>query len=335
MKRIWTILRRDLISTSRDAMLMYIVLAPLIIGLGVRIFLPSVGGVSINLVTSEQTPAALREHLAAYGKLHTVRDEAALEQRVLAIDEAVGVVPDGSGGYTVLLEGNESEASREFAMLVVNRIASGQPLPDAAVVEVGEARVPYREWIGVFMSLTALFFGAMVMGFHIVEDKETGVIRAMGVSPLNRRTYLAARSVWVLLLAQVTVFGGLLALGVTQFNAGQIAVIAAVGAIVGVLFGFLMGAMSANQIAAFAFVKIGFLPLILPAAAALLLPDGWEPAVYWAPTYWAFEAFRRVLIDGAGWPSLWAPLAWTLGLSVVFGAVAYPFLRGKLDFAQE
>lgn len=334
MKRIWALLRRDLISTSRDAMLMYIVLAPLIIGFGARIFLPTVGAVSINLVATEATAARIGEELAAYSHFETVRDEPALEQRVLALDEAVGVVIDEDGGYGVVLEGNESEASREMALIALNRIASGQPLPDAPIVEVGTERVPYREWIGAFLALTALFFGAMVMGFHIVEDKETGVIRAMGVSPLNRRTYIVARSVWVVLLAQVTVFAGLLAVGVTGFNAGQVAVIALAGAVIGVLFGFLMGATSPNQIAAFAFVKIGFLPLILPAAAALLVPERWQPVLYWAPTYWAFEAFRRVLIDGAGWASLWGPLAWVLGLTVVFAAATYPFLKGRLDFAQ-
>lgn len=329
MKRILAVLQRDLLSTTRDAMLVYIVLAPLILGFGLRWVLPSVGGTSLNLVVTEGFDQAMRDTIAPYAALETVPDTGALERRVLAFDEVIGVEAAG-GSYRLVLEGNESEASRELAGIVLDRALDGTSLPAAEIEQVGRARVPFREWIGVFMALSAMFFGAMVMGFHIVEDKESRVIQALWVTPLSRGEYIAARSLMVLALAIVTAFAGLWALGITGYNVAQVALTALLGGVTGILFGFLMGATSPNQIAAFAFVKLGFLPLLLPAVAALLMPDRLEVLLYWAPTYWAYVALKSILIDGAGWGALWLPLAAMLGLTVAALAAALPWLRRGL-----
>lgn len=334
MKRLFTIIQKDLISTTRDALLLYILAAPLIIAVGARIFLPTVGQSSVNMVMTEATAAELGETLGDYANVIEVRDDAALERRVLALDEAVGVAPAG-GGYELLLEGNESATSQELAAIALERALSGEPLPQAEVVEVGTQRVPFREWIGAFTALSVLFFGAIVMGFHIIEDKESGMILAMGVSPLTRRTYLLARGVLVLAVGVLGVFISLYGLGITTFDPAHILLAALAGTTTAVLFGFIMGAITANQIAGFAFVKIGFWPIILPAVIALFIPSRWEWTLYWTPTYWVFESFKRILVEGLGWAALWGPLVWTVALTAVFAAVAYPFLKGKLDFAQD
>lgn len=330
MKRILAVLKRDLLSTTRDAMLLYIVLAPLILGFGLRWVLPSVGRTSINLAVTEDFDPAMREAIEPYASLKIVGDADALERRVLAFDEVIGIEA-AEGTYRLVLEGNESEASRELAGIVLDRVLDGTGLPTAPIEQVGKVRMPFREWIGVFMALSAMFFGAMVMGFHIVEDKETRVIHALWVSPMSRGEYIAARSLLVLVLAVITAFAGLWALGLTGYNVAQVALTALLGGVTGILFGFLMGATSPNQIAAFAFVKMGFLPLLLPAVAALLMPDRLEFLLYWAPTYWAYVALKSILIDGAGWGALWVPLAAMLGLTVAALAAATPWLRRGLE----
>ena len=333
MRRILAIIQKDLISTTRDAMLLYVLLAPLIIGVGVRIFLPSVGGSTINLTITEASASALEDTLSQFAKVQVVPHRDALERRVNAYDEAVGILP-AEDGYMLVLEGNETHESRALAALALQAAAGDGFSPQGEVVEVDTQRVPYRAWIGAFTALSTLFFGSMIMGFHIIEDKESGMIEAMGASPLNRRTYLLARAMFMFVLLQLIVLIALMAMGITGFNVLQVIALVAASTTMAVLFGFLVGAANANQIAGIAFIKIGFWPLLMPAVLSLFIPDGWQWTLYWAPTYWSFIGFKRLLVDGLGWASLWGPLLWTVVLSIVISAVAYPWFKGKLSFAQ-
>lgn len=330
MKRVWTILCRDLTSTTRDALLLLILVAPIAIALGVRILLPGVGSEPLHLAMTPPTAEALGPVLSDYAAVIAVDDRAALERRVLAYDEAVGVVPDGAGGYGLLLEGNESESARELSAIVLRRAMAGDPPPVAPMVEVGTQQVPYREWVGVFIALSVLFFGAIAMGFYIIEDRESGVIHAIDVTPLRRSTYILARASMVAVLGVTLVYASLVALGVTGYDPLLVLLAALAGLLPAVLFGFVMGAVSDNQIAGFAFVKIGFWAVLLPAILALFLPDRLAWLLYWVPTYWVFRSFQALLVEGATWAGFWPLWLATLATGIIALAAATPWLRRRL-----
>lgn len=330
-KQIKSILRRDLISTTRDAILIYVAVMPILLSFGLRFFLPNVGQASVQVVVTEETAAELKNELAAYLEVTVVADESALERRVLAYDDAVGIVPAASG-YELRLEGNESHDARVLPAMVLQRLR-GESGFVAEMVEVGEAGVPYREWIGAFVALSVTFLASIIMGLHIIEDKESGMMQALGVTPLHRRTYVLARSVFVVLMAVLAVFSSLLALGLTAFPPGQLLLATLASSLTAVLFGFALGAASGNQITGIANLKFGFLLVLLPAVLTIFLPDAWQVVLYWLPSYWTFAGFRAILVDGTNWAGLAPLLAANVAVSLLYLLGAYPWLQGRLNFA--
>lgn len=334
MRKIWAIVQRDLISITRDAMFVFVVLAPVLLSLGVRFLLPSVGQASINLVITQADAPALAAALERYANVDVVADSAALERRVLAFDDAVGILPDGRGGYTLVLEGNEAHESQALPAIVLKHIAAG----DHHTIElrqVGQVRVPYRGWVGTFMAVTVLFFASFVMALHIIEDKESRMMLALGASPLSRRTYVLARGLFAALLSMLLVSSSLIALGMPGINYGQMLAATLVGSLTAILFAFVVGAISANQIAGIAAIKFGFFVIIAPGALTLLLPEKLWWALSWAPTYWSFRSYKGILLDGLGWGGLGPLLLWNLVSTLALMAIAYPWLRRRLDFARD
>ncbi len=333
MTRILALLRRDLLSTSRDQLLVYATLASFLVALALRFFLlPSVGQTAANVVVTRETPAALVAQLEDYLYVEVVDDRAALERRVLAYDDAVGIVPTGTG-YTLVHEGNESHDATVLPAMVLRKVAEGGDVA-VAMEDVAGPQYPMLEMIGAFLAVSAIFIASMVMGFHIVEDKETGMMQALGVSPLGRREYIAARSLLVFALAVVIIFGSLWLLGLSGFDHLKIMTVVIVGGVVSALVGFVLGALSSNQITAIANIKFGLLLMLMPVFLTLVIPENLWVVLYWTPTYWSFMAFRAVLVENAGWETLGTLLFWNLGLSLAFLAVAYPWLKGRLDFAR-
>jgi ABC-2 type transport system permease protein len=334
MRKIWAIVQRDLISITRDAMFIFVVLSPILISLGVRFLLPSVGQASINLALTEVDAPALAAELERYANVEVVADSLALERRVLAFDDTVGVLPDGRGGYTLVLEGNESLESQALPAIVLQHIAAGTP-HTIELREVGQVRVPYRGWMGAFMAVTVLFFASFVMALHIIEDKESRMMLALGASPLPRRIYVLARGLFASLLSMLLVSSSLIALGMPGINYAQVLVATLIGSLTAILFAFVVGAISANQIAGIAAIKFGFFVIIAPGALTLLLPERLWWALSWAPTYWGFRSYKGILIEGLSWAELWPLLLWNLVSSLALMAIAYPWLRRRLDFARD
>lgn len=335
MTRMLTLIRRDLLSTGKDAVLLYALVAPLLIALGLRLFLPSVGQATVNVVVTPDLPPGLAERLADYFHVETVADRVALERRVLAFDDTAGIAPDGQGGYMIVLEGNETHDTELLPELALRRLLAGAAdAPSIAMAEVAAAPFPFREVFGAFLALSALVISSTVMGLMIVEDKESRVMLALGVSPLARSEYIAARSLLAFGLALLVTFGSLWLLGVTAFDHLQLLAALLATLLVAGLMGFLVGAISANQIAAIANLKFGILLFLLPALLTLVLPERFWLALAWLPTYWAFAGFRAILVEGVDWPALGLLLLGNLLVSLVYIAVAYPWLKTRLDFAR-
>lgn len=332
MKRILALLRRDVLATSKDALLIYTIVAPLLLAFGARFFLPAVGQATVNVVVTEDTSSALIERLADYVHVEVVADQSALEQRVLAFDDTAGIMMQADGSYTILLEGNETHDTEVLPELVLRKVLNADDAPlTLHTVDVAEAPFPFREMIGAFMALSMLCIGSMVMSLNIVEDKECRVMQALGVSPLSRGEYVLARSLLALMVTLVIVFSALWLLGVVVFSLWQMLLAVVIAALFAVLIGFVIGAISGNQIAAIANIKFSVLLFLLPAILTLLLPERFWLALAWLPTYWAFVSFRAILVEGVRWSALWLPLGVNLALSLAFIAVVYPWLRGKLE----
>jgi len=329
VKKVIALLKRDLLSTTRDAMLLFVILAPIIIGLGVRILLPAIGSSSINLVITQADAPALQEALTPYAHLQIVADKVALEQRVLAIDNAAGIIGDGQGGYEVILQGNEPAETALLPEMIL-KYALGKHLVEAEITQLEGTTVPYRDWVGAFMALTVPFIASIAMALFIIEDKETGMLYTLNVSPLDKGTYILARGLFVMGYSLMMVYVALLVLGITGAPVLPILAMTAACSLAAVLFGFIIGSLSSSQIAGLANMKFGFLVIVAPAILSLALPSAYHATLYWVPFFWAFEGFREILVQGGSWATFWPSLLWTIVSSVVFIVLLAPWLKKRL-----
>jgi len=330
VRRLLAIIRRDAESSLRDFILLYGLLAPFLLALVMRAFLPLVGASTATVVVTSDLDPRLREGLAAYARVEVVASRNALDERVLAADDAVGVVQK-DGNLRVVLEGNEPAEVADLPGIILGDIL-GRPGLELGARDLGRDASPVRPLMAILLAMTAMFIGGMFIGFNIIEDKETRAISALAVTPLSRAEYILGRGLMGLVLSMVLVLGGLYTFGVGGVDPWQLLAVAAVGGVLGVAFGFYIGSLAANQVAGIAATKVGGLFFILGPLLSALLPTGWHPVVWWLPTYWVYLALRDILtFGGIPWPTLGRELALSLLTSLGLVGLVWRPLRQKLS----
>lgn len=341
-KRVLALVKRDLISAMRDFILIYGLLAPFLLALLLRAFLPSVGGASINLAVTPEVDREIGGRLAAYGNVEVVADRQALERRVLALGDAAGIVREGDT-YRVVLEGNEAEATAVLPGLILGDIAAPEAAVTITEADLGRVASPFKPLMAIALALLSMLIGGMLIGFSIIEDKETGTLAALAVSPLSRAEYVAGRSAAGLGLALALVFGSLWIFGAGPFNGWQLLAVSLGGAFLAVIYGLYTGSVSENQIGGIATVKVGSLVFLVAPVLAAIIPAKWQVLLYWLPTYWTYRGYDLVLSaggagaiggvgggGGAAWGEVLTVAGISLAVNVLFLAASWRLLQWKL-----
>lgn len=295
-KRIGNLLAKDLVYSGRESILVYSLVVSLVLAVGALFFLPSMEQMDIRIAVDESVQPEVARQLEAYARVEYYRDFDRLQERVLAFDDTPGIFYAG-GEYVVLLEGNEESSIHELPGIILDRILHGEDVVELSTVSLGRERSPVREITTIFFLLAIIQVGGIFIGFNIVNDRQSGSIRALAVSPINAVEYMIGKSILgmfvvvVLTLAVTTIL-----LGPTAINYPPLllSVIASLGVVI--FIGFLIGLFSNNMITAIAIIKVIGLFISGVVVAALLLPDGLKWLLYPFPNYWSVEAFYRVLI---------------------------------------
>jgi len=330
--RVTAVVRRDLLSSRKDPMVIYLVLSSILFAIGLRLFIGGFQQVGAEVVIAREDTAVLADRLDDYLKVHVVNGPDAVRDRVARFDHVAGIVPAADGGWQVVLQGNEDKETRALPGLVLRQLERDGAAPPA-MADVGEGREPVRDWIAVFYGIGALLVGGVIMGFTIIEDKENQTMPALGVSPLSHAEYIAARSALVVLFSLAMVLVSLWVLGAT-FNPLQILAVTLLGVPVGLLVGFCVGALSSDTIGGIANLKFANLVVTAPGGLTFFIPDAAERLFYLLPQYWAFVCYRELLVEQSSWPEIIPTLGSLLATSAVAVAVAFPWFRGRLAFSR-
>ncbi len=197
----------------------------------------------------------------------------------------------------MLLEGNEESYVRELPGVILDRILQGEDAVDLSTVSLGRERSPVREYTAVFFLLGMFLIGGLFIGLSIVDDRQSGTIRALAVAPVNVVEYMIGKSMLgLLVVVALTLAVATILLGPAAVNYPLLLISVAASLGVAVLIGFLIGLISNNMITAIAIIKVIGLPITGIPIAALFLPDHLKWLLYPFPNYWSFEVFYRMLI---------------------------------------
>ncbi len=351
LKRILNLFRQDLTVITRDSIVLYVFAAPVLLAVLGRLLLPAFQDTVPTVAVDPAVPPAILERLEDYADVVAVDSAAEVERRVLQNDDVAGLRPADANGpsaadatsgnagssgaaggagaatYELVLQGNESPESRELFQTIAAAVFGHiQPVPVNFEV-LADSEDNFTAYATLIMVLVATLLGGMIAGFNIVDDRNTGAVNALAVSPLRLRDYLASRAMFCMLFAvaaglvvTLIVLGGGVPLG-------SLVVALIIGTPLVVIIGYAMGLIAKDQIAAIGLGKILIPVYMVPATIPIFIPQSWHPIFYPFPNYWYFVAFENIFIGSSTLPYRPALAIAAVGGLILVGLLALPMRR--------
>lgn len=281
--------------------------------------------VEIGVVGSGDRADIVASALAAQDGVGIERltlEEAQSEIRRFDLEAAVVMQDDGGYGLLVNETSSGGFAARSTIQRVVDRIEAGvsADAPNGVTVRtVGEARFASQ---GAFALTSAqnlvlfTFITSLTAAVLLVRARETGVLRRALTAPVSAMTIVVGVGAGWLALALVQtaiiVIVGALAFGVDWGDPTAAVALTVVFALVGSGAGLLLGsALDSQNTVGSASAPIA---LVLAAIGGCMVPvevfpEGLRTVSQITPHYWALEAWKSLMFDGAGIADIGTELA--------------------------
>ncbi|ACL69130.1 ABC transporter permease [Halothermothrix orenii] len=329
-KKIINLIKKDLINGLRNNMVIYMLLFPLVLALGMSFFIPSVTEVEVTIAVDSGVDQWVINRLEDYGKVELYDSPEAVKERVKRLDDISGIIKD-EDEYVVLIEGNEPEETVDMARAVMNMVLSDEQPADFKYKSLNKETSMMQEVMGSILMLTAILVSGLVIGMNIIDEKETGVINALTVSPLKLRDFIISHTTVALISGIIISVLSLLILVGTSINYIQVILgtICTMG--IGIAWGFLIGGIADNLMSGIAVIKGTMLFLIGIPIGSIFVPANFRWILYPFPNYWAFQVYRNILNGGKQWVSF-SSSAWiTLAFGLILLLALSPMLKKRLN----
>jgi ABC-2 type transport system permease protein len=316
--RLLTMLRKDLRTGSRDQIVLYMLVSPLLIGLGLAVVLPlieqAVPGFAVDASLSE----ARVEALAEFGEVERFESRAEVERRVLERDDVVGVLGNADG-YEVLVEGDEAEPLRRLPAAIIDHGI-------AAPATAGPSEL--RKISTALMAYAIVVITGLMLGFAILEEKQTETHRVYAVSPLRFVEYLTGKLLLGLLLSLLMVCPTVALVIGLDIDWLGIAGLTLASLPFGLSLGLIIGVKANDQLGAIAIMKA-----LMPVWTSLpilgfVLPEVWMWTQWPFANHWCVQGLYAAFDGGGIAADAW--LGVLTGVPVLLG-VAW-MLRRRLGF---
>ncbi len=295
-KRIWLIFKRDLKVNLREAMPLYIIIAPILLAVGINLLSPGINDTTVNVALIEGENIAQAEYFNNFAHVEAFENDDDVKTRVMGRDNIVGILREGDG-YYILTQGNEPESVVEYTKLL-KVFYEGDVQIDTANVqlkEFGETVPPLKKMLVNMLLLMIPMLAGMLTALNIVEEKSDKTLSAINVSPTSRTTYILGKSLMGIFITLATSVACIYITGFFEVNIGLLVLIALVSAMLSLMVGFAQGLNSDDVMEAAGSVKLMFLPMAGSVVGYELVNEGWQFFFYWSPFYWAYRANNSIL----------------------------------------
>jgi ABC-type multidrug transport system permease subunit len=305
LKRIWFIFLRDIRINFREFMTLYMIFIPLILAVGINFLSPSINDTSVNLALVEGENTEQAEYFDDFAHVLLVEDQQAVEDRVGARDDVLGVLADGNS-YYILTQGNEPESVVEYAKLLNVLYESDVQLEDARseIIEFGRTVPPIKKMLVNVVLLLISMLAGMLISMNILEEKVDQTVAAINVTPTTRRAFILGKGFTGIFVAIVSSIAVIAITGFYTVNLGQAALVVLSVTMISLIIGFLQGLNSDDFMEAAGSVKLLFLPMAGSIAGYEFVRGNWQIFFYWSPFYWAYRANDVILAQTGSWPQV-------------------------------
>lgn len=329
LRAIFSLFRQDLTNAMRDNLVIYMFIAPLLLALGARFLLPSLEATKLTYAVESGVGQAVIDELETLGDVQRFDNRQDVIARVERNDDVPGIVRDGDA-FTVYLEGNEPEGE-EIAAMVMSSVLHEEEVATFVHEELRSSRSLISEYGAVVLVMLAVMIGALVMGFLMVDDKETNAIQALAISPLTMTQYLLARGLFAVVFSTIIALISSAILAGTAVNYALLLVGFLVAGSVGLIIGYILGGFAGNQLEAIGLIKIVMFAYLTIPVLTIFVPDNWQWAFYLLPNYWMFKIFENLFVGQIGPIGFWGATGLTLVTSVVYLLALAPIMRRRVQ----
>jgi len=317
MKRMLQVAFRDMKNSLRDPMILYTLSAPFLLAFLLLYIAPEQDQINLSFVMMDSIDTQVVKTFEQYGTVELVSTKEALDERVRGTDEVIGIAFDGD--YLVVLEGNETPGIEEIPALILQTL--NDPIDGALTVNItnlGRGQSIIRTEGAKFIFLFIFVMPGLLVGLNIVDEKESNAMDALMVTPLSKVELFLGKSVFGILFSVVQLAGVMLILGYTYLNPWMVLAMYVPAILSGLLLGYIIGAVTSDQIAALGLIKFGFMPLMVSFLGSLFIPESYWWTLYWSPYFFLYQLISDLMLEVATWNSVGIQLGITLGISMVY-----------------
>jgi ABC-2 type transport system permease protein len=332
LKKIFRIFIRDIKSTKREPMAIYIIVMPILLAIAITLFAPGLNDTTVNLAMLRSDERAHIEYMEQFAKVELFDDLEALERRVNKRDDIAAIAPKGDK-YEIILQGNESEIVETYSAMLNSLYEIGASPEDtsATMLSFGKTVAPLKtKLVNMLVSLTIMLAG-MLIALSIVTEKSENTINALNVTPLSQTGFVIGKSMMGGLVALVSIVISLFITGYYDVNWFMVVLVGITSMMLSLIIGFLQGLASDDIIEAATNVKMVFLPIAGSIIGYELLSDKWQWTMYWSPFYWAYKANDLILSKTADWGTVLLCTGMVLVLTLAVYFIARPKIRKGLS----
>lgn len=334
IRKIVRIFRKDVKVATRDAMLLYIMIIPIVLALGIQFLAPGITDSSIKVAMLDRDNQEHIDYMENYVQVELFSSVEELERRVLKRDDIPGIIPLGEG-YEIIVEGNEGPGIIEGTEMITAfyELGATKENTTAEILSFEKTVPPLKSQLANMLILMLIMLAGMIISLGIVEEKSDNTVSAMNVTPVTQNGFIMGKSLLGGGTALVSIIISLLILGYSDINWGMIILIGLTTMVLTFVVGFIQGINSSDVIEAAAGVKLMLLPIAGSIAGYELLSSNWQWTMYWSPFYWAYKANDMILSRTAIWGEILLYGAIVLGISMVIYILAMPKIRKGLSKA--
>ncbi len=333
IRKILLIFQRDLKTSVRNFITLYILVVPVIFAIVINVFSPGINDTTVEIVMLEGENIQQAEYFKQFAKVELLETLDDVEERVAKRDNIIAVLPDEGDEYFILTQGNEPDFIIDYVsnLVAFDHYEIGMEDSIAEIVDYGREIPPLKKiMVNVAIIFTSIL-GGMIIALNIVEEKTDNTISAIHLSPVSRIGFIAGKS---LIGVVIPVVGTLLILIITGFrdiNYFHAVIMVSTSCIISILVGFIEGINNDDVMNAAGNMKMLFLPLFGSVAGVELLADKWQPLFYWIPFYWTYKGNDLVLTNRGSWLDIMSYTGIVLAISAVVFLVLAPRIRKGLE----
>lgn len=322
------IFKKDALIASRDMLIIYIMVIPVLIAAGIRFLAPGMSDTTLKIALWEGEDPEVIEYMDSMARIQLLPDRAALEQRVLKRDDVPGIISNGSH-FDIITEGNEDSRVVDGASQLASLYQLGSTVEKttAEIYSYGKQVPQTRTMLANILIQIIIMLGGMIIALGMVDEKCDNTISAIRTSPVRLTHFIAGKCMLGCCTTLVSIVICLAILEYDHVNWGMLALVCICTTVLAAFTGLAQGVISSDIIEAAAGVKMLMVPMIAGILIYELCSEKWQWTMYWNPFYWSYKGSIQVLSGIANWSEILLYSFLVLALS----GIACRFLKPVID----